>query len=91
MARTMEMFIAGTALIVDLVTIMLMYFVQNAILGPLTDIVERMVGTYPQIFPISDMTYVIQGIWVFLILFAIVCVIAFVVVAGRTTVVDDYI
>jgi|WetSurMetagenome_2_1015567.scaffolds.fasta_scaffold54976_2 hypothetical protein len=91
MARTMEMFIAGTALIVDLVTIMLMYFVQNAILGPLTDIVERMVGAYPQVFPISDMTYVIQGIWVFLILFAIVCVIAFVVVAGRTTVVDDYV
>ena len=91
MATTLEMFIATTALAVNTFIIMLFFFLGNAILAPLTDVVERFVTASPQVFPIWDTTYLIGSIWSILILFEIVCIISFVIVAARRTVVDDYV
>ena len=91
MATTIQMFLASTALATNTFLIMLFYFLSNAILGPIQDVVERFVSQYPQTFPIENTTYIIGSIWSILLLFEIVWIIAFVVVIGRRTDVDDYI
>lgn len=91
MATTMEKFVATTALAINTFAILVMYFISNSILGPLIDIIDRLSSNYPQVFPMSDTTYLIGSIWTILFLFEIMCVIGFVVVIGRRTVVDDYV
>jgi hypothetical protein len=91
MATTMEKFLATTALAINTFAILVMYFVSNSILGPIVDIVDRISGNYPQVFPVSDTTYIIGSIWTILFLFEIMCVIGFVVVVARRSVVDDYV
>jgi cephalosporin hydroxylase len=91
MATTQEKFIATTALATNTFAILVMFFVSNSILGPLVDIVDRLSSAYPQVFPMADTTYIIGSIWVVLFLFEIMCVIGFVVVVARRTVVDDYV
>jgi hypothetical protein len=68
-----------------------MFLISNSILGPLVDIVDRSSSTYPQVFPMSDTTYIIGSIWTVLFLFEIMCVVGFIVIVARRTVVDDYV
>ena len=91
MATSMEKFVAITALAVNTFAILVMYFVSNSILGPLVDIVDGLSSTYPQVFPMADTTYLIGSIWTILFLFEVMCVIGFVVVVARRSVVDDYV
>ena len=91
MATTAEKFIASSALIINTFAILVMYFVSNSILGPLIDIVDRLSSTYPQTFPMADTTYIIGSIWTVLFLFEIMCVIGFIVIVARRTVVDTYV
>ena len=91
MATTQEKFIATTALAVNTFAILVMYFISNSILGPLVDIVDRLSSDYPQVFPLSDTTYIIGSTWAILFLFEIMCVIGFVVIVARRTVMEDYV
>lgn len=91
MATTMEKFIAGAALATNTFCILVMYLVSNSILGPIVNIVDRLSTVYPQVFPVADTTYIIGSIWTILFLFEIMCVIGFIIVVSRRTVVDDYV
>ena len=89
MATTTEMFIALTALIVNTLVIMILFFLGNVILAPIIYRLEQLVMG-PQPIPMWDMTYIIPSIWAILIIMEIICLISFAVVAGRRTVIDDY-
>jgi hypothetical protein len=89
MATSIEMFLAGLALIINTLTILTMYFVGNLILGPLVNQLTIFI-TGPQTVPMSDMTYLFPAIWAILLCMEVIIIIAFGVVAARRTVVDDF-
>ena len=89
MATTMEMFLAGLALVINTFVIGLMYFLGNVILAPFLSAMEQYVNS-SQPIPMWAMTYIIPAIWALLIIMEIVIVIAFFVVVGRRVTVDDY-
>jgi hypothetical protein len=81
MASTVEMFVAGTALIVNTIIIIVMYFINNAVLGPFLDAVSKL--GMKQVFPMSDMTWVFPYIFAMLLIFEIIIIIAFFAVLAR--------
>ena len=89
MATTTEMFLAGLALIINTFVIGLMYFLGNVILAPILDAFGKYVDS-SQAIPMWDMTYIIPAIWGILLIMEIIIIIAFFVVVGRRTVVDEY-
>jgi hypothetical protein len=89
MASSFEMFLAGTALIVNTFIILLMYFVGNMILAPIINWAGTAV-TGPQAVPMWDMTYIVPSIWGILLALEVVCIISFFIVTGRRQVIDDY-
>jgi hypothetical protein len=89
MASSFEMFLAGTALIVNTFIILLMYFVGNMILAPIINWAGTAV-TGPQAVPMWDMTYIVPSIWGILLALEVVCIISFFIVTGRRAVIDDY-
>ena len=89
MATTLEMYIAGLALIVNSLVILIMFFLGNVMLGPIIYRLEQLV-TGPQVIPMTDMTYLIPSIWAILIIMEIICIAAFFIVSARRTVIDDY-
>jgi hypothetical protein len=89
MASSFEMFLAGTALIVNTFIILLMYFVGNMILAPIINWAGTAI-TGPQTVPMWDMTYIVPTIWGILLALEVVCIISFFIVTGRRQVIDDY-
>jgi hypothetical protein len=89
MASSFEMFLAGTALIVNTFIILLMYFVGNMILAPIINWAGTAV-TGPQAVPMWDMTYIVPTIWGILLALEVVCIISFFIVTGRRALVDDF-
>jgi hypothetical protein len=89
MASSFEMFLAGTALIVNTFIILLMYFVGNMILAPIINWAGTAV-TGPQAVPMWDMTYIVPSIWGILLALEVVCIISFFIVTGRRQVIDDF-
>ena len=89
MASSFEMFLAGTALIVNTFIILLMYFVGNMILAPIINWAGTAV-TGPQTIPMWDMTYIVPTIWGILLALEVVCIISFFIVTGRRQVIDDF-
>ena len=89
MATTTEMFIAGTALIINTFVILILFFVGNVVIGPIVYRLEQIV-TGPQVIPMGDMTYLMPAIWAILLIMEVICLISFFIVAGRRTVVDDF-
>lgn len=89
MASTLTMFLATLALVINTFVIGLMYFLGNVILGPILDAFGRYVDQ-SQTIPMWDITYIIPAIWAILIIMEIIIIIAFVIVIGRTTDVEDY-
>jgi hypothetical protein len=83
MANTIQMFIAGVALLVNSLLCLIMAFMSNLILAPIMGAFSKIV-TGPQALPMSDIQYVIPYIWIVLILMEIVCIISFFVVASRS-------
>jgi hypothetical protein len=89
MASSFEMFLAGTALIVNTFIILLMYFVGNMILAPIINWAgTAVIG--PQAVPMWDMTYIVPSIWGILLALEVVCIISFFIVTGRRQVIDDF-
>jgi hypothetical protein len=89
MASSYEMFLAGTALLVNSFVIAIMYFVGNVIIAPIVSWAGTAI-TGPTAVPLWDMTYIQSFIWAFLLILEIVCVISFFIVTGRRQVIDDY-
>jgi hypothetical protein len=89
MASSFEMFLAGTALIVNTFIIAIMYFVGNMILAPIINWAGTAV-TGPQAVPMWDMTYIVPTIWGILLALEVVCIISFFIVTGRRQVIDDF-
>lgn len=89
MASTIEMFLAGLALIINTFIIALMYFLGNLILAPFLDAMAKYISPN-QAIPMWDMTYIIPAIWGILLIMEIIIVISFFVVISRRVVVDDY-
>lgn len=89
MATTIEMYLAGLALIINTFVIGLMFFLGNTILAPFLDAMGKYVDS-SQAIPMWDITYIIPAIWGLLGIMEIVILIAFFVVLARRTVVDDY-
>ena len=84
MASSAEMLAASMGILVFTFVDMLLYLVGNAILGPLTNLVNQF-----QITPLLGMaenTYIVYAFWAFLLLFEIGAIVAFVVVVGRKNV-----
>jgi len=89
MATTLEMYIAGIALVVNTFTILVLFFLGNVVIAPIIYRLEQIV-TGPQVIPMWDMTYILPSIWAILIIMEIIIIIAFFVVSARRTVIDDY-
>jgi hypothetical protein len=82
MSNTISLYIAGLALTVNSILLAIMLFVGQVILAPILNALMKLtVGS--QIIPMSDMTYILQVIWVIIILMEIVCIISFIAVLSR--------
>jgi hypothetical protein len=82
MGSTIQIFVAGIALVVNSFLILIMMFMSNLILAPIMSAFSKLV-TSSQAIPMSDMTYIIQSIWIIMIIMEIVCVASFLVVISR--------
>ena len=89
MATTIEMFMAGLALIVNTLVILLMYFVGNIVISPIINGLSSLV-IGPQTIPISDTTYLMPAIWAVLLCMEVIIIIAFFIVAARRTTIDTF-
>jgi hypothetical protein len=89
MATTIEIFLAGLALIINTIAIFVLYFVNNASLGPFIKALEAVSKQIGGPLSLGDFTYLFPFIFWLLLIFEVICIIAFVVVAGRRTVYDD--
>lgn len=91
MATTLEMFLAGIALIINTLAILLMYFVGNTIIAPIVNLVSKMMPSGTQNIPVWETTYLMPFIWALLMIFEVIILISFAVVAARRTVIDDFV
>ena len=89
MASTVEMFLAGLALLVNTFCITVMFFVGNIIVAPILNALTALISTQSAI-PMSDMTYIIPSIWGILLIDEIIIIIACFVVIGRRQDVSDW-
>ena len=88
MASTLSMFLAGIALIVNTMVILILYFVSNAFLAPLLNTMMSIVKG-PQAIPIGQFTYLFPFLYGILLVFEVILIIAFFVVVGRRETIDD--
>jgi hypothetical protein len=89
MATTTEMFVATVALLTNSFLIIIFFFLNNLLLAPIFNALETAMPANPAIST-GDMSYIIPYIWAILLLFEIVCIIAFLIVAARRNTMDDY-
>jgi len=90
MASTLEIFLASLALGVNTFLLILMAFLQNLILPPILGLMETMTIT-PLPLPVGDVTFVVPFIFAVLLLFEIMCVIAFFATIARRNTVEDWV
>ncbi len=89
MASTLQMYLAGLALIVNTFTIALMYFLGNVIMAPILTGLGKFI-TGPQAIPMYDISFIIAAIWAILLIMEIIIIVSFFVVVGRRVTVEDY-
>jgi hypothetical protein len=82
MGSTIQIFIAGIALLVNTLVLIVMTFLSNIIMAPIIGAMGKFV-TGNQAVPMSDMTWIIQVVWVTIALMEIVCIISFLAVVSR--------
>ena len=90
MASTIEVFLAGLALLINTVVVFTMIFINFVFWGPFLSAIEQvnaMVGGGP--LSIGEFTFLFPFIFAVTFIMWIVCIIAFIVVIGRRTVYDD--
>jgi hypothetical protein len=81
MASSAEMLAGSMALLVCTFVDILLYFVGNAILGPIIQLVNK--WHISPLLGMSDNTYTLYVFWAFLLIFEIAAIVAFVYIVGR--------
>jgi len=81
MASSAEMLAGVMGILVFTFVDLLMYFIGNAVLGPVVAIVNKQNIT--PLLGMMDNTYTLYLLWAFLLLFEIMAIIAFVYIVGR--------
>lgn len=81
MASTLQMFTAGMMLISATILLIVLAFFTNVILSPILSIVGSLMGPGPLL--VSDVSYIIPGLWILFILYEIVSIISFIIVVSR--------
>jgi len=89
MASTIEVFLAGLALTINTIAIMMLYFAINSFLGPYTAALEHINAIIGGPLKMGEFTYLYPYIFAVLLIFEIIMIIAFIVVVGRRTVYED--
>ncbi len=89
MASTIEVFLAGLALMINTILIFIMYFVNAAFLGPFVTAIDKLNTQIGGPLKIGEFTYIMPYVFIFLLISEVVLIIAFLVVIGRRTVYDD--
>jgi hypothetical protein len=89
MASTIEMWLAGIALLVNTLIIITLFFIGDLILAPIINTLSQwIIG--PQTIQMWDITYIMPFVWILLLVMEIVCVISFFIVSARRVSVDDF-
>ena len=89
MASTIEVFLAGLALTINTIAIMMLYFAINAFFGPYTAAVEHLAAIIGGPLKLGEYTYLYPYMFAVLLFFEIICIIAFIIVVGRRTTYED--
>lgn len=89
MASSIEVFLAWLALIINTMLIFIMYFVNNAFLGPFVSAIDQISGKIGGPLSIGEFTYIFPSIFGLLLIFEIVIIIAFIIVVGRRTTYEE--
>lgn len=89
MASTIEVFLAGLALIINTIAIFVMYFVNNAFLGPFVEAIDDLNAKIGGPLQIGEFTYLFPYVFGVLLIFEIIIIVAFIIVVGRRTYYED--
>ena len=89
MASTIEVFLAGLALMINTVVVFILIVVNALFWGPFVKIMDQLNAAIGGPLQMSEFTYLFPYIFAVVVIMWIICVIAFVVVIGRRTVYDD--
>ena len=89
MASSYEILAGGIAFVTFTIVDAMFYFVGNALLRPLIDIIDR--TPISPLLQFGDISWVVYVIWAFLLIFEIIAGLSFVaIVARRQTNVSEY-
>jgi drug/metabolite transporter (DMT)-like permease len=90
MATTFEVMLAGLALILNTIVLLVMYFVGNTILGPVYDFAGSYFAENPPIIPMTEISYMPSAIVGLLLILEVVFIISFAMVLGRRQTTGDW-
>ena len=91
MASTAEMFLAGMALLINTLLLLVFYFVFNTVLGPIYNFAGQFFAqNTPVAVNMAEISYIPSAIFGLLLATEVVFIIAFVAVLGRREYVGDY-
>ena len=89
MASSYEILAGGIAFVTFTIVDVLFYFVGNALLKPIIDIIDR--TPISPLLQFGDVAWVVYAVWAFLLIFEVMAAVAFVaIVARRQTNVSEY-
>lgn len=89
MASTIEVFLAGLALIINTIAIFVLYFINSAFLGPFVTAIDNLNTLIGGPLQIGEYTYLIPYIFGLLLVFEVIIIVAFIIVIGRRTYYED--
>ena len=88
MASTIEIFLAGIALMINTIALMIMYFVTNVFYGPFVKVLDGVSASIGGPLQIGEYTWIFPYIFALRLIMEIICIVAFIVVSGRRVTYD---
>jgi cellobiose-specific phosphotransferase system component IIC len=89
MASTIEVFLAGLALMITTVVVFIMIFVNAMFWGPFVKVLDQLNAVIGGPLKLDEFSYIFPFIFTVIVIMWIISIIAFVIVIGRRTVYDD--
>jgi hypothetical protein len=89
MASTIEVFLAGLALLINTVVVFIMIFVNAVFWGPFVKVLDQLNAAIGGPLKLDEFTYIFPYIFAVVVIMWVICIIAFIIVIGRRTVYDD--